>query len=445
MLERKAYRQIADWKRLRTRQGLMVTGARQVGKTTLIRQFGKDNYRHIAEINFIETPQAAETVSKATDTNDLILRLSVLAGVQIIPGETLLFLDEIQACEDMLTWMKFLAGAKGLDVIVSGSLPGIDVFNVRSIPVGFLQTVRMYPLDFSEFQTACGFPESAAETVKECLDSDRPLPDFLHEKLTDLWYKYLLVGGMPDAVQAFVNSSDINQVRNIQQAIYDTYEYDITKYADNPVERRHIKTVYEMIPSQLNTENKRFKFAKIGPNVRFAHMKTAFDWLSNAGIVLQTPRVQDPEYPLEAHDNLGSFKLYLNDVGLLTSRLMRSVDLDIINHRSSMNYGSIFENAAAQELFAQGFGLHYYNQRGIGEVDFLIQHELDRVSLVEIKSGKDYTRHRAMNNLLSLDNYAFAHAYVFHDGNVEIRTNPDGRTIRYLPIYTIGHLRPGGR
>ena len=443
MFARTAYHQLAEWKRLKTRQGLLVTGARQVGKTTLIRRFGTDNYRHVAEINFIESPQAVETVGRATDTDDLLLRLSVLSGTPITPGETLLFLDEIQACEDVLTWLKFLSETSGLDVIVSGSLLGIDVFNVRSIPVGFLQTIRMYPLDFREFCEACSMPPSAMDTVAECLRQGRPIPDFLHDRLTDLWYKYLLIGGMPDAVQAFVDSSDITKVRNTQQAIFDTYEYDITKYVGAPVERRHIKTIYEMIPSQLNAENKRFKFSKLGENVRFAHMQTAFDWLANAGIALPTPRVQDPQYPLAARDDLNSFKLYLNDVGLLTSRLMRTVDLDIINHRSTMNYGSIFENAAAQELFAQGFGLHYYNRSRVGEVDFVIQHGTDDVSLVEIKSGKDYTRHRAMNNLLDTGNYDFAHAYVFHDGNIEKKDAGDRRIgIEYRPIYSIGWLDP---
>lgn len=437
MIERKAYTQLMEWKRLKTQQGLLVTGARQVGKTTLIRQFGADHYRHVAEINFIESPDAVETVSRATDTNDLLLRLSVLSGTEITPGETLLFLDEIQACQDVLTWMKFLTSLKGLDVIVSGSLLGIDVFNVRSIPVGFLQTLRMYPLDFFEFCTACRLPGTAIATVRSCVADRREIPDFLHQRLTDLWYKYLLVGGMPDAVQSFIDSSDITKVRNVQQTIYDTYEYDITKYVDSPVERRHIKTIYEMIPSQLNAKNKRFKFSKLGSNARFSHMQTAFDWLAVAGIALPTPRVQDPAYPLDAHDDLSAFKLYMNDVGLLTSRLMRAVDLDIINHRSMMNYGSIFENAAAQELFAQGFGLHYYNRHKIGEVDFVIHHGMDDVSLVEIKSGKDYTRHRAMDNLLDAGSHRFAHAFIFHDGNV----TTDG-PLAYLPIYAIGCLAP---
>ncbi|WP_430492531.1 ATP-binding protein [Bifidobacterium catenulatum] len=435
MLKRRAYEQLTQWKQHKTQQGLLVTGARQVGKTTLIRQFGNDHYEQLAELNFIETPPAVEVVNAARDTDDLIMRLSVLCSCEITPGKTLLFLDEIQACQDTLTWLKFLSGAKGLDVIVSGSLLGIDGFNVRSIPVGFLQTIRMYPLDFFEFCHACGMPGSTLDMVQECFNKRTEVPDYLNDRLTDLWYKYLIVGGMPDAVQSFIDSSDVMKVRSIQQNIFDTYEYDITKYVNNLVERRYIKTIYESIPSQLNAENKRFKFSKLDKNARFAHMQTSFDWLANAGIVLPTSRVQDPEYPLLEHADFNTFKLYLNDVGLLTSRLMRSVDLDIINHRSNMNYGSIFENAAAQELFARGFALHYYNQNRIGEVDFVIQHGLDDVSLVEIKSGKDYTRHRAMNNLLKTGNYRFAHAYVFHDGNVE---TVDG--IEYLPIYTIGCL-----
>lgn len=436
MLDRDIYQKLLEWKRLKTKQGLMVTGARQVGKTTIIERFGADHYRHVAELNFLETPNAVDTVNQARDTDDLVLRLSVLTGTEITPGETLLFLDEVQACEDMLTWMKFLSGTKGLDVIVSGSLLGIDAYNVRSIPVGFLQTLRMYPLTFTEFSAACGLPGSAWETVDDCMARGREIPDFLHDRLTDLWYKYLLVGGMPDAVQAFVDSSDINKVRNVHDAVYEAYEYDITKYVTDLVERRHIKTIYESIPLQLNSENKRFKFTKLGPNARFGHMRTAFDWLANAGIALPTLRVQDPQYPLAEWADANSFKLYMSDVGLLTSRLMRTVDLEILNHRSSMNYGSVFENAVAQELTANDIELYYYNRKNVGEVDFVLQSRSGDISLCEVKSGKDYTRHRAMNNLLKTANYRFAHAYVFHDGNICV----DG-DVSYLPIYTIGRLR----
>ena len=438
MLERKVYQQLLNWKNTKTQQGLLVMGARQVGKTTLIRDFASKNYGNLAEINFIETPDAIETVSKATDSSDLLLRLSVLAGTTITPGNTLLFLDEIQACQDLLTWLKFLAGDHRLDVILSGSMLGIDLFNVRSLPVGFMRVITMYPLDFFEFCLNTGVPQDALDAINDCFDAGTAVPDYLHTKFTDYWYKYLLVGGMPDAVQAFADAPDITRVRAIQQDIFNLYEYDITHYVENAVERRHIKTVYESIPSQLNAQNKRFKFTKMGGNTRFAHMQTAFDWLAKAGITLPTLRVQDPQYPMGEHADVGSFKLYLNDVGLLTSRLMRSVDLDILNHKSSMNYGSIFENAAAQELFAHDNELFYYNQNGIGEVDFLTQSSQGDVSLCEIKSGKDYTRHRAMNNLLAKRNYAFGHAYVFHDGNVERRGN-----VTYLPIYMIGCLTPG--
>ena len=437
MLQRSAYGQLMDWKRLKTQQGLLIMGARQVGKTTLVREFAANEYQRLAEVNFIESPQAVDTVSKASDAKDLLLRLSILAGTEIVPGETLLFLDEIQACQDVLTWVKFLVEMRDLDIVMSGSMLGIDLFNVRSLPVGFLQTVVMKPLVFFEFCDACGLPGSARDAVKECFASLSEVPDYLHEKMTDLWYKYLLVGGMPDAVQAFVDSSDLNRVRNVQKAIVDLYELDITKYVPDLVERRHIKTIYESIVNQLNAPNKRFKFTKLGSDSRFAHMRTAFDWLANAGIALPTLKVQEPRYPMGDHANENSFKLYMNDVGLLTSQLMREADLEILNRRSSMNYGSIFENAAAEELFAKGYELFYYNQGNIGEVDFLLQGARGRISLCEIKSGKDYTRHRAMNNLLGTRNYEFEHAWVFHDGNIERKG-----IVEYLPIYMLACLDP---
>lgn len=437
MLERSAYQDLVEWRRLKTNQGLLITGARQVGKTTLVRSFGNDRYDHVAEINFIDTPQAVETLSRATDAKDMFFRISVLAGSDLVPGNTLVFLDEVQEFQDVLTWLKFLQEDTEYDFILSGSMLGVDLFNVRSFPVGFVQELCMYPMTFFEFCKAAGLPAAALDQVRECFEAVRPVQDFLHEKLMDLFYKYLLVGGMPDAVNAFVETSNMAQVRNIQRAIYSAYERDITKYVNDTVERRHIKTIYEAIPNQLNSQNKRFKFTKLEDGARFSHMQTAFDWLEQAGIALPVLRVHDPVYPLGNTADTSSFKLFMNDVGLLTSRLMGDVDIEILNRRSSMNYGSIFENVVAQELKAQGFELFYYNQSGIGEVDFLVQDRMGNVSLIEVKSGKDYKRHRAMNNLLDTKNYRFKNAYVLHDGNVEV----DGR-VTYLPVYMASCMQP---
>lgn len=424
-----------EWKRLKTKQGLLVTGARQVGKTTLIRYFAQSNYGHVVELNFLENSRAIGVVSQAENTQDLLLRLSALTGQEFVPHDTLVFLDEIQECADILTWLKFLVETTDYDFIMSGSLLGVDIYNVRSFPVGFVQELQMYPLTLEEFYHASRVSTASLEMVRNCFESRSAVPDFIHLQLMDLFYKYLLVGGMPDAVSAFVETSNTASVRNAQRAIYAAYEADITKYVDNPIDRRHIKTVYEAIPNQLNAQNKRFKFTKIDRNARFSHMATAFDWLESSGIALPVLRVQDPIYPLGSNADTSSFKLFMNDVGLLTSRLMGNVDIELLSHRSTINYGSIFENAVAQELKASGFELFYYNKNGIGEVDFLVQDRMGEVTLIEIKSGKDYKRHNAMNNLLATKNYSFKEALVFHDGNVEVE---NGRT--YLPIYMIGML-----
>lgn len=438
MLKRHIYQKLVRWKETNTQQGLLLAGARQAGKTTIIREFGKSNYQRFAEINFLENKAALDSVAAARDAKDLLTRMSALSQTEFIPDRTLVFFDEVQACQDVLTWVKFLKEtAPHIDFIFSGSLLGIDLFNVRSVPVGFLQTLQMYPLTFLEFCEANGAVSEALATVRECFSQLKPVPDYLHEYLTDLYYKYLLVGGMPDAVQSFVDIGDVTRVRNVQEGIVQTYGMDITKYVESPVERRHIKTIYEAIPNQLNKENKRFKFTKLGENTRFSHLATAFDWLESAGIALSAMRVQDPQYPLGFAADTGSFKLYMNDVGLLTSCLMRDFDIEILNHRSSMNFGSIFENAVEEELVAQGFETYYYNTKGTGEVDFLVQNRMGEVVLIEVKSGKDYKRHRAFSKLLSAENYRFAKALVFHDGNVK----QEGK-VTYLPVYMAGLLSP---
>ncbi len=435
MLKRRKYDDLVAWKNLKTQQGMLVVGARQVGKTTLVREFARNHYRRVAEVSFLGNARAIEAVGSARDAPDLLLRLSALSLTEIVPGETLVFLDEVQACEDVVTWVKFLQEASGVDFVLSGSLLGADAFNLRSVPVGFLQTMRIYPLDFFECCQGCGIPGSVLDAVRECFDARCPVPDFLHDQLMDLFYKYLLVGGMPDAVQSFVDRGDAVAVRNVQGAILETYQWDMTKYLGTPADRMRIKAIYDAVPNQLNKENKRFKFSKLGENARFVNLATAFDWLERVGVVLPAMRVTDPVYPLGLAADTGSFKLYLNDVGLLTAQLMPGTDIDILERRASMNFGSVFENAVAQELFARDRELFYYNSKKLGEMDFLVQDKLGDVSLVEVKSGKDYKRHRAMKNLLETPNYRFAHAFVLHEGNVQVEGG-----VEYLPVYMAGLL-----
>ena len=443
MLWRKIDEELAHWKANRTKQALLVTGARQVGKTTAVRAFAAREYRSLAEVNFYENPAAVETVSRANGADDLLMRLSVLSGSTIVPGETLLFLDEIQECRDLATWVKFLSERTGQDTVLSGSLLGIDAFShVRSLPVGFLQKTRMHPLDFEEFCRAEGLPPEAWRLMADAVRAAEPVPGYLHDRLMELFRLYVLVGGMPDAVQAHVGSHQIGPVRNAQRAVFDLYEDDISKYVEDPVEARQVRMVYESIPGQLNAPSKRFKYARLGRSLRFANMETAFDWLSASGVAIEATRVGEPAFPLGLTEDRGSLKLFMGDVGVLTSRLMGNVALDVLNGSTAINYGSIFENAVAQELVAHGFAPHYYYSKRRGEVDFVVEDpDTGRVALIEVKSGKDYKRHSALSNLLADPGAAGGapRAVVLCDGNVE---RGEGRT--YLPVYAVSLLRRGG-
>ena len=435
MLERKAYQELLAWKQNQASRGLLVTGARQVGKTTLIREFAAQHYDALVEVNFYENPSAIETVASARDTADLFTRLSVLGKTEIVPGSTLVFLDEIQECDDALTWLKFLIERVDCDYLFSGSRLGLDSFDPRSLPVGFVQTVEMFPLDFEEFCWAQGIPKSAFSQVKDCFERRAAVPGYLHDLLIDTFYKYLLVGGLPRAAQVYEDLKSLPNVRVAQAQVRNLYAYDIAKYAEDKTEARQIRMVFDAIPGQLNKQNKRFKYTRLGRNLRFAQLETAFDWLAHAGVAIEVTRAEEPLFPLGLHEDCSSLKLYANDVGLLTSQLAGDVDLDILNRKSSINFGSIFENAAAQEFLAHGFEPRYFNTKSVGEIDFVLQTKQGSVMLCEIKSGKDYRRHSALNNLLSTENYAFDEAFVFCDANV----SKAGR-VYYLPIYMLGML-----
>lgn len=433
MLKRKVDDALAQWKKLKTNQALIVMGARQVGKTTLIRNFAEGNYSAVAEVNFYDNKQAVDTVNAAVDANDFLLRISALSRTELKRGESIIFLDEVQECEDALTWLKFIAERHDYDFILSGSLLGLDSFDARSLPVGFLQELQMFPLDFEEFCWANGIGPSLINEVCAAVEKKKPIPDYLHTLLTDTFYKYLLVGGMPDAVQTFIEQENLPAVRNTQRAILEMYRYDIAKYVEDKTEKRQVRMVFDAIPTQLNAPNKRFKYTRLGKNLRFANLETAFDWLAAAGVAIVVPKVSDPVFPLGASEDLSSLKLYSNDVGLLTAQLIDGVDIDILNHRSTINFGSIFENVFAQELCAHGFVPRFYNTKGVGELDFIVEGSNANIFLCEVKSGKNYRRHRALSKLIDVKNYDFEGAYVFYDGNIT-----EKESILYLPIYCLG-------
>lgn len=431
MLYRNAMKKLESWKASKTCQGVLVTGARQVGKTTLIRQFAKKHYKGLVELNFLELPNAAQTLNSATDVDDLLMRISVLAKKQVQPDETLLFLDEIQECQNMLTWVKFLSEKTNIDVALSGSLLGIDAFvNVRSIPVGFLQVIEMYPLTFNEYAAAFGLGTEVWGKVKECLDLGKEIPGYLHDALMRRFKEYILVGGMPSAVQAFVDTSQLPAARSVQREIVELYRADITKYVADATEARQIKMVYDAIPSQLNTPTKRFKYARIKKGLRFANLETSFDWLENAGIAIAATRVGQATYPLTLSEDLSSFKFFMNDIGLMTSLVLGDSTIEVVNGTTNINYGSIYEAFVAQELLACGFTPHFYASKKRGEVDFVIENKhLGKVLAIEVKSGKNYKRHSALSNLLESEE--IEKAVVLHANNFERIS----KQRLYIPIY----------
>lgn len=438
MLKRKISDKIDIWRKTKTNQGLLITGSRQVGKTSSIEAYGNAHYDKVIKIDFVEQPQAVDIISNAQDLDDLILRITSLSNSPIYSKSTLLFFDEVQLCADAITWMRYLSTDGRFDVIYSGSMLGVEAYDFRSLPVGTIDIEEMYPLDFEEFSWANGVGESLWDTVRQCFDSREPVPEYIHEKFFDLWQRYILIGGMPEAVQVFVDTHDTQLMRHRQRSILDAYRADITRYVKDKSRARQIKTIYEAVPAQLNKENRRFIIRGLVDGDRFSErVESDFDWLEDAGVVIPVVRSTEAAYPLGLTRKSSFFKLYMSDVGLLFSTFSNA-DVEMLLARSKdLNLGNVYENAVAQELRAHGDrSLYYFNKRGIGEVDFLI--DGDRMPIVipiEVKSGTNSHRHAALDSLLAIENYKLEGAIVLHPDNVEL----DG-PITYLPIYMVAFL-----
>lgn len=411
-------------------KALLITGARQVGKTYIIREFGERNYESYIEINFIKNESAKKTLSNITDTDDLYVRLSTIANKPIIDGKTLFFFDEIQEVPDLITHVKFLVEDGRFRYILSGSLLGVELKGIRSLPVGYMDIHDMYPLDFEEFMIANHVQPDVIEYLKKCFADCVPVNEAINERFLRLFNLYIIIGGMPEAVQKYVDTHNLREVQDSQRQIIRQYREDISKYdKDNKL---YIQEVFNRIPSELNSKNKRFILKENNQTARFEKYRNTFIWLRNAGVVLPVHVAEEPKVPLELSSKTNLFKLFMNDVGLLSSMYETDgVQLKILNNELNINNGSIFENAAAQELKAHGFQLYYYNSKKNGEVDFLIESD-GKVVPIEIKSGKDYTRHTALSNLVSINEYGIDESFVMAQCNIR----KEGK-ITYLPIYML--------
>lgn len=435
MLFRKIEAQIEDHLKSDSRAIMLIDGARQVGKTYIIRHVGQKLFENYIELNLVEDYVGARLFANAKTVEDFYLAVSMLAGDRMKEKEnTLIFIDEIQAYPHLLTLLKFLAQDDRFTYIASGSLLGVTLAQTTSIPMGSIRMVRMFPLDFEEFLYANGMNALVVSSLRKKYERQESLDEATHAKVLDLFRKYLLVGGMPDAVNAFVAEKNIQRVRQIQSEIYAYYAADASKYDDG--RKLKIRRIYDLIPSNLENKKKRVVAQSI-ENKRgktFADYQDEFDYLISAGIALGVQAISTPVFPLIQSSGKNLLKLYLNDVGILSGILYGNNIQAILSDEESINLGSVYECVVASELIAHGHKLFYYDNRTKGEVDFLID-DYDSLSAVpiEVKSGKDYTVHSALNAFVSNEDYHVKKAIVLSNER-EITTK---NKITYLPIYDI--------
>ena len=436
MLVRKIDAVLEDFVKADNSKALLITGARQVGKTFSVRKCGGSAFNNFVEINFIENPGALELFGNAMNSTDLLLRISALKGVTLVPGETLIFFDEVQECKDIVTAIKFLVEEGSYRYVLSGSLLGVELKDIRSMPVGYMDIIQMFPLDFEEFAMANGVSTDVMDTLKNCFTKRLPVDGLIHNKMLELFKLYLIIGGMPAPVSTFLRTNNIKSVVLEQKSIIEMYKKDISKY--DPRNKLYLENIFNLIPSELNSKNKRFIMKNVSNNFKLSRYDNSFIWLAEAGVALPAYSVSEPALPLLLSKSSNLFKLFLSDVGLLSSMYANDIQIQILNNKININHGSIFENVVAQELKAHGFDLYYFNSKKQGEVDFVIERN-GAVLPIEVKSGKDYTRHNALNSLLSTSNYDIPEAMVFSNGNVNRTGN-----IVYYPVYLIMFLEKGG-
>ena len=415
------------------KRALMITGARQVGKTYIIREFAKKNFEYVIEFNFLENLDARNILHQARSSEDILLRISGLTDVPMVPGKTLIFFDEVQECRELVTAIKFLVEEGSYQYILSGSLLGVELKDIRSVPVGYMHIMEMYPLNFFEFCKANKVSERVSRHLADCFEKREAIDPVIHEKMMELFQLYLMIGGMPAAVATYLETKHLGAVAEIQKGIVKLYIKDIAKY--DPEEKLYLKDIFELIPSEINSKNKRFILKNLNENFKFSRYQNSFIWLKEAGVALPVYCVQEPVVPLLLSKSTNLFKLFLSDVGLLASMYADGLQLKIMNNEKNINFGAIYENAIAQELKAAGFDLYYFQSKKQGELDFVIEYR-GKVLPIEVKSGKAYARHQALNNVLSNENYEIDEAIVFCHENIRMDAG-----VFYCPVYLAGMLK----
>ena len=435
MLYRKIAEDIENQLKSNSNKILVVEGARQVGKSYIIRYLGKKLFKNYVEINLLEDSLSQRMFSNTNTLENFYLQLSMIAGERLGTKEdTLVFLDEIQEYPYMLSLLKFLNQDGRFTYIASGSLLGVTLAQTPSIPMGSIEIMHMYPLDFEEFLIANGVGTMVIDVMRRNFNEQKAMDEPVHNKIMDLFRKYLLVGGMPDAVNKYLAITNIVEVRKIHADILQFYAADASKY--DAARRLKIRRIYEMIPSNMENKKKRMVLKDIEDKKgrRFSDYQDEFEYIISAGIALEVKAVSNPRFPLIQSGSKNLLKLYLNDVGLLTNILYRNNIRAVLDDVRSINLGSVYETVVATELKAHGSSLFYYDNKTRGEVDYLID-DYDSLSVLplEVKSGKDYTVHSALNHFLDNDEYHINRGIVLSNER-EVKTV--GK-VTYMPIYYV--------
>ena len=447
MLKRRIEDTLREWKDTPEHLPLVIMGLRQCGKTFIVRKFAEENYKYVYYMNFTKQPKRIGAFLGSKEVDAILLELSAqIKGANFVPGQTCFIFDEIQDCPDARTSLKFFKEDGRFDVIATGSLLGVQGYGEKkkklkrkreddiklgknSVPVGYEDIVQMYPLDFEEFAWANGVGSIVIDALRNCFEKKKEVDTPIHNRMMALFELYLIVGGMPAAVSTYLETKNLRTVADEQNAIVQLYKRDISKYDEG--DRLYLNDIFDLIPSELNAKNKRFIMKKLNEKARFDKCYESFLWLKNAGVALPVNVVEELRAPLLFSKSQNLFKLFSNDVGLLAAQYGNEIQLEILKHEVDINFGSIYENVAAQELTAHGYTLYYYNSKKFGELDFVIE-DADKVLPIEIKSGKDYYRHNAMDNILRHESFNMERGYVFCNGNIEVQGK-----ITYFPIYMI--------
>lgn len=437
MLYRKIEKRIEEYLSADSDRMLLIDGARQIGKSYIIRWVGQRMFTNYIEINMEEDKLGDRIFADARTTKDFYMALSIVAGDRMKEKEnTLVFIDEIQAYDHLLTLVKFLMQEKRFTYIASGSQLGVSLKNTQSVPVGSLDIQHMYPMDFEEFLYANGVGREAVESMRESFWNLQALPDAMHSKMMDLFRKYLLVGGLPKAVETFVESRNVLEFRSIQNEAHTMYGVDASKYEEEHNRKLKIRRIFDMIPSNLENKKKRVVIKDIEDKSwkRSEDYLDEFEYLISAGIALEVKAISTPTYPLVENSGKNLLKLYLNDVGILSGIFYRNNIKAVMTDMKSINLGSVYETVVAQELKAHGYDLYYYDNKKNGEVDYLID-DADNLSNIpiEVKSGKDYTVHSALDKFISNDEYNVKRGFVFSN---EQRVYTE-KGVTYIPVYYV--------